>query len=118
MADLEYVFPSNIQMCDLFNDPKETFKLRRTAVVQKSLSKYVKKDNTKKDNNEKKIKMVPNPPPASNTSNNKYNRRATSQGWEKELNNLTGSTKIVNSASRKSINNNSDNTVENCHNLI
>ena len=23
MADLEYVFPSNIQMCDLFNDPKE-----------------------------------------------------------------------------------------------
>ena len=112
MADLEYVFPSNIQMCDLFNDPKETFKLRRTAVVQKSLSKYVKKDNTKKDNNEKKIKMVPNPPSASNTSNNKYNRRATSQGWEKELNNLTGSTKIVNSASRKSINNNSDNTVE------
>ena len=64
---------------DLLNDPKETFKLRRTSIMQKSYSKHPKPS--------KKNIMVPTPPITINGTN-KYRRRS-SHGWNKELKKLS-----------------------------
>jgi len=79
VSDLEYILPSNIAMFDLLNDPKETFKLRRTSVMQKSYSKHPKPGN--------KNIMVPTPPITINDTN-KYRRRS-SHGWNEELKKLS-----------------------------